>query len=98
MAGTHVGSTFLKSAKMAPIPKQDPVRERALIVTPDPSRVNVWRDALLRRHFAVAVTQAGHMALNLAVDGPADAILLDMSDPACARLASCSRLRPDGIT
>jgi two-component system response regulator MprA len=89
---------FLKSATMAPTQKQDPVRERALIVTPDPSRMNVWREALLRRHFAVAVAQADHTALRLASDGTTDVILLDMADPAWDGLASCRRLRADGIT
>ena len=80
-----------------PMPGRDVAGARVLIVTAEVRRATRWREALLRRHFTVAIACVDQTARALAVSGLADVLVLDLADPLFDRLALCRQLRADGV-
>ncbi len=82
---------------VAPMPGRDLAGARVLIVTGEFRRATSWREALLRRHCAVAIACADQTARTLAARGLHDVIVLDLADPLFDGLTFCRQLRVDGV-
>ena len=87
----------VKARNVAPMPGQDLAGARVLIVTAEFRRATSWREALLRRHFAVAIACTEQTARALAAGSLHDILVLDLTDPLCDGLTLCRQLRAAGV-
>lgn len=68
-----------------------------LIASGDPQRATALRDALLRKHYVVAIARDASTALRHLHMGSADLLLADLDDPALDGVDLCRRARAGGL-